>query len=64
MCSVPMCRILVMKSFEIFFNWASERHSANSSCKTSLFFDAFRLTVIDFFREFYKFKVNTFIYKP
>ena len=29
----------------IFKNLTSEQHSANSSCKTSLFFEAFRLTV-------------------
>ena len=28
-----------------FENLTSEQHSANSSCKTSLFFEAFRLTV-------------------
>ena len=33
----------------IFFkNLASKQQSANSSCKTSLFLDAFRFTAIDF----------------
>ena len=32
--------------------------------KTSLFFDAFRLTVVNFFREFYKLTLNAYIYKP
>ena len=35
------------------FKQTSEQHSVNSSCKTSLFSDAFRVTVVDFFREFY-----------
>ena len=36
---------------------------ANSSCKTSSFSDAFRLTVVNFFREFYKLTLNANIYK-
>ena len=36
----------------------NEQHSANSSCKTSLYSDAFRLTVVDLFRVFYKLKLN------
>ena len=30
----------------------------NGSCKTSLFSDAFVLAVVNFFREFYKLKLN------
>ena len=33
------------------------------SCKTSLFSDAFRLTFVNFFREFYKSTPNAYIYK-
>ena len=36
----------------------------NSSCKPSLFPDAFRQTVVDLFREFYKLTINACIYKP
>ena len=36
----------------------------NGSCKTSLFSDAFVLAVVNFFREFYKLKLNACIYKP
>ena len=36
----------------------------NSSFKTSLFSDAFRLTLVSFFREFYKLTVSAYIYKP
>ena len=37
----------------IFFkNLTSKQQSANSSCKTSLFLDAFRFTALDFLREF------------
>ena len=34
------------------------------SCKTSLFSDAFRLTVVNFLREFYKLTPNACINKP
>ena len=34
-----------VKKKYIFENLTSEQRSANSSCKTSLFFEAFRLTV-------------------
>ena len=44
-------------------NWTSEQHSAKSSSKTSVFADAFRLTVVDLFREFYMLKLNVCIYK-
>ena len=37
----------------IFFkNLTSKQQSANRSCKTSLFLDAFRFTALDFLREF------------
>ena len=50
--------------FTIFYKWTNEQHSANSSCKNSLFSDAFRLTVAQFFRKFYKLKLNACIYEP
>ena len=36
----------------------------NSRGKTSSFSDAFRLTVVNFFEEFYKLTLNAYIYKP
>ena len=38
--------------------------TTNGSCKISLFPDAFRLTVVNFFGEFYNLTLNTCIYKP
>ena len=36
----------------------------NSGYKTSLYSDAFRLTVVNFFREFYKLTLNAYICRP
>ena len=43
-------------------HWTSEQRSANSGCKTSIFSDPFHPAVVDFFREFYKLKLNACIY--
>ena len=42
----------------------SDKTHPYASYKTSLFFDAFRLTVIDFFGEFCELMLNTCIKKP
>ena len=42
----------------------SDKTHAYASCKTSLFFGAFRLTVIDFFGEFCELLLDTCIKKP
>lgn len=51
-------------SWTTFWKQTFEQHSASSSCKASLFSDAFHLTVVDFFWEFYKLTLNACIYKP
>ena len=43
-------------------HWTSEQRSANNGCKTSIFSDPFHPAVVDFFREFYKLKLNACIY--
>ena len=45
-------------------NLISQQHSANISCKTFLFSDAFRPTAVDFFKEVYKLILQACIYKP
>ena len=47
----------------LFVSCPDQTH-AYASCKTSLFLDAFRLTVIDFFGEFCELVLNTCIKKP
>ena len=47
----------------LFVSCPDQTH-AYASCKTSLFLDAFRLTVIDFFGEFCELMLNTCIKKP
>ena len=42
----------------------SDKTHAYASCKTSLFFDTLRLTVIDFFGEFCELLLNNCIKKP
>ena len=42
-------------------DWWAALHS---SFKISLFSDVFRLSVVDFFGEFYNLTLNTCIYKP
>ena len=42
----------------------SDKTHAYASCKTSLFFGAFRLIVIDFFGEFCKLMLDACIKKP
>ena len=44
-------------------NLTSQQYSANISCKTFLFSDAFRPTAVDFFKEFYKLILQASIYK-
>ena len=52
-------RIALIREF--LTNKTSELHSANCICKTSLFYDAFRLANVDFFREFYNNILNACI---